>query len=79
MPLHGVVGEGRILFTVGVAPTELHQTKGPCYRAVRGQRKEDKKKMMSATSRWSLALLGCRRYAGWHASPSVHGTEPKDH
>jgi hypothetical protein len=35
-PLHGVAGGGRVPSTVGVAPTELHQPKGPCHRAIKG-------------------------------------------
>jgi hypothetical protein len=65
--------------TVGLALTGLHRPKGLCHRAFRGRRREERKmKTTTARSRWSPALLGCRRYAGLHRSPSVQGANPKD-
>jgi hypothetical protein len=58
MPLHGVVGVGHVPFMVGVAPTGLHRTKGPCHRAVKGRKLEEKKRTTRAASRWSPACRG---------------------
>jgi hypothetical protein len=55
MPLHGVVGVGRVPSTVeGLTLTGLHWSTDPHHRAATGRRRE-KKKTMSATSRWSPA------------------------
>jgi hypothetical protein len=56
----------------------LHQSMTLHYRAVRGRRMEEKKKTTSATSWWSPALLGCRRYVRRCTFPLVHGVDPKD-
>jgi hypothetical protein len=77
-PIQGVVRVGRVLSTVGIVPTELHWSMTHHHRAIGGRRRKEKKKTMSATSRWSPAPLGRRRYARWHASPLVHGADPKD-
>jgi hypothetical protein len=69
-PLHGVIRGGRVSSTVGVAPTELHRSKGPRHQAVTGRMREEKKKTTSA-GRW--------RSAGRHTSLLVHGAIPKDH
>jgi hypothetical protein len=79
MPLHEVVGDDCVPSMVGISPTGLHQIKDPCHRAIRGRRREEKKKTTSATSRWSPASFWHWRYARWHATPSVNGTNPKDH
>jgi hypothetical protein len=77
-PIQGVIRVGRVSSIVGIVPTGLHRSMTLHHRAVRGRRRE-KKKMTSATSRWSPAPLRYRRYAGRCTSPSVHGANPKDH
>jgi hypothetical protein len=58
MPLHGVAGTDHVSSTVGVSPTELHRPKGPHHRAIRGRRREEKKKLTSTASQYSPAPLG---------------------
>jgi hypothetical protein len=50
MTLRGVAGWCRVPSTVGLALTGLHRFKGLHHRAIRGRRREEKKKLMSAES-----------------------------
>jgi hypothetical protein len=58
-PIQGVVREGRVLSTVGIAPIRLHRSMTLRHRAVK-ERREEKEKTMIDTSWWSPAPLGRR-------------------